>query len=99
MKLRGREPQRGCAGEGGSFRPQFYERAQPCQGWNDRNHRRPKVAAAATLGWRVQPRCGCVVPNDRYPFSIGTLICSAFLVFLSAFRYTRLMTLLEQSVG
>jgi len=26
---------------------------QPFQGWNDHHHRDPKVAAAATLGWRM----------------------------------------------
>jgi len=28
-------------------------RTQPFQGWQHRQHRRPKVAATATLGWRM----------------------------------------------
>ena len=41
------------------FHPIVRNGPQRFQGWNDYDQHSPKVAATATLGWRMQPRCGC----------------------------------------
>ena len=43
----------------GVFHLRLYaSRPQPFQGWGNHCLRGPKVAATATLGWRMEPLCG-----------------------------------------
>jgi len=48
------------------------EQATTLSGLEPIEHGR-KVAATATLGWRMEPRCGCGWQNDKYLFSIPGL--------------------------